>query len=325
MIGRFKNILCVLTSLSEQQSIVEQALHVAESHQASLTVQLALEALPPNASLVMASFAYIESQQSLLGDAQERLTAMVSQLAGGEILTTQVTIGKPYYDVIQQVISQQHDLVITQARTGMSGFLFGADAMHLLRKCPCPVWLIHEHTARHYKTVMATVDVNYHFTHEENTVRRKLNEEVLLSAAEIALLENAQLHIVHVYESAPHHMIRDGLMRSNQQQMDEALAELKRERAEALDALVGKLNQHFDSRSLAYLQPEIHLIEGHPAAAICRTAESLNTDVVVMGTVARVGIPGVLMGNTAEDVLSNLECAVLAIKPDGFESIVPGQ
>ena len=52
-------------------------------------------------------------------------------------------------------------------------------------------------------------------------------------------------------------------------------------------------------------------------------AESLPADVVVMGTVARVGVPGLLMGNTAEDVLNNLDCAVLALKPEGFESIVP--
>ena len=37
-----------------------------------------------------------------------------------------------------------------------------------------------------------------------------------------------------------------------------------------------------------------------------------------MGTVARTGIPGLIMGNTAEAILEQLDCSVLAIKPPGF-------
>ena len=37
---------------------------------------------------------------------------------------------------------------------------------------------------------------------------------------------------------------------------------------------------------------------------------------------ARTGIPGLLIGNIAEKVLGQVECAVLAIKPDGFVSPV---
>ena len=41
-----------------------------------------------------------------------------------------------------------------------------------------------------------------------------------------------------------------------------------------------------------------------------------------MGTVARTGIPGLLIGNTAESVLSQVGCSVIAVKPDGFVSPV---
>jgi nucleotide-binding universal stress UspA family protein len=43
-------------------------------------------------------------------------------------------------------------------------------------------------------------------------------------------------------------------------------------------------------------------------------------DLVVMGTVARSGLSGILIGNTAEKVLGKVRCAVLAIKPAGFVS-----
>ncbi len=39
---------------------------------------------------------------------------------------------------------------------------------------------------------------------------------------------------------------------------------------------------------------------------------------VVMGAVARTGIPGFIMGNTAETILNQIGCSVLAVKPPGF-------
>ena len=43
-------------------------------------------------------------------------------------------------------------------------------------------------------------------------------------------------------------------------------------------------------------------------------------DPLVMGTVARTGLAGVVMGNTAEQVLDMVDCSVVAIKPSGFVS-----
>jgi nucleotide-binding universal stress UspA family protein len=37
-----------------------------------------------------------------------------------------------------------------------------------------------------------------------------------------------------------------------------------------------------------------------------------------MGTVARTGISGFFIGNTAEDVLNQVNCSVMAVKPEGF-------
>ena len=43
-------------------------------------------------------------------------------------------------------------------------------------------------------------------------------------------------------------------------------------------------------------------------------------DLVVMGTVARSGIAGMVTGNSAEAILSNIKCSVLALKPSNFVS-----
>jgi nucleotide-binding universal stress UspA family protein len=61
----------------------------------------------------------------------------------------------------------------------------------------------------------------------------------------------------------------------------------------------------------------IHL-PGAPEDVIPAFAAEQALDLLVMGTVARTGVAGFFIGNTAERVLRNLPCSVLAVKPDGF-------
>jgi nucleotide-binding universal stress UspA family protein len=57
---------------------------------------------------------------------------------------------------------------------------------------------------------------------------------------------------------------------------------------------------------------------GTPEDVIPQFVVSKRVDLVVMGTLARAGVAGFLIGNTAERVLRKLPCSVLAVKPDGF-------
>lgn len=61
---------------------------------------------------------------------------------------------------------------------------------------------------------------------------------------------------------------------------------------------------------------------GNPREAIPGLARELKADLVVMGTVARTGIAGFIIGNTVESILDDIGCSELAVKPDGFVSPV---
>ena len=67
---------------------------------------------------------------------------------------------------------------------------------------------------------------------------------------------------------------------------------------------------------------KIHLLKGEPSKVIPSVAKKSRVQLVVMGTVARTGIPGFFIGNTAERTLSTLDCSVLTVKPKGFETPV---
>ena len=66
----------------------------------------------------------------------------------------------------------------------------------------------------------------------------------------------------------------------------------------------------------------MQLVQGEPECAIATFIDRNGIDLVVMGTVARSGIRGLVMGNTAERVLQRLRGSVLAVKPPGFVSSV---
>ena len=70
--------------------------------------------------------------------------------------------------------------------------------------------------------------------------------------------------------------------------------------------------------ALDYVKPQMHLLKGNAKDEIPRLAGELQVDLIVMGTLARAGIPGFIMGNTAETILNRIDCSVLAVKPEGF-------
>jgi universal stress protein E len=61
---------------------------------------------------------------------------------------------------------------------------------------------------------------------------------------------------------------------------------------------------------------QLHIKEGPADALIPDVCKQLKAVVTIIGTVARTGLSGALMGNTAEVVLDALESDVLVLKPD---------
>jgi len=59
-------------------------------------------------------------------------------------------------------------------------------------------------------------------------------------------------------------------------------------------------------------------VKGFAKDRIPEIVKEEKIDLIMMGTVGRTGIPGLLMGNTAETVLNRIDCSVLAVKPEGF-------
>jgi nucleotide-binding universal stress UspA family protein len=97
-----------------------------------------------------------------------------------------------------------------------------------------------------------------------------------------------------------------------------ARAYRKKAQAASNHRLRGFVKQHLPSEEI----PELRLARGEPSHVINAWARRQRVDLVVMGTLARSGIPGFVMGNTAERVLRTCPRSFLGIKPEGFVSPV---
>jgi universal stress protein E len=64
------------------------------------------------------------------------------------------------------------------------------------------------------------------------------------------------------------------------------------------------------------------VLKGKPDAAIAKFVAKNDIDLLVMGSVARSGLPGLLVGNTAERIVNQVDCSVLVVKPDGWKTPV---
>jgi universal stress protein E len=66
-----------------------------------------------------------------------------------------------------------------------------------------------------------------------------------------------------------------------------------------------------------------HLLAQYPVKAIPMTARKVKADLVVMGAVSRSGLKRLFIGNTAENLINELGCDILIVKPPKFASGVP--
>jgi nucleotide-binding universal stress UspA family protein len=196
---------------------------------------------------------------------------------------------------------------------------FSSDDMHLLRKCPCPIWMVRPDIGESFDRILAAVDVDDSYPADELKTRQALNEMVMELASSLAVSEFAQLHVAHAWGAIAESALRHGAFTQRpENEVIEYVNQARRHHTQLLDTLISEVSAKLGKDAADYIKPQLHMPKGSARKEIPELAKELQVDCVVMGTVARTGVPGLFMGNTAETILDQLECSVLAIKPPGF-------
>ena len=171
--------------------------------------------------------------------------------------------------------------------------------MKLLRKCRCPVWITQPRKHRQLSSVVAATDFSL------------VCDCALDLAASLVELNGAALHIVHALSLSDEATMRRAGM---------AEADILQYRQHAERHAQDEMQRLLARESIQALptKPAIHIEVGEADKVILQQVDVQSADLLAMGTLARSGLSGVLMGNTAERLLPQIDCSLLAVKPEDF-------
>lgn len=312
---RFKNILLVCNFDVKHNRAVDRAVSLAKQNEAHLTVFSVVKELPANVGMAITIMPPQELLALAINDRQERIDAMVEDIKKQGInVSAFVVSGTPFLEVIYQVLRNKHDLVILAAegKGGLKERLFGSTSMHLMRKCPCPVWVIKPKGHEKYKRIMAAVDTTVDFPDPEH---ESLNPLILQLGSSLAKMDNSLFHVVQVWS-----VFAEGYMEGRGGLDNGGISRARKQVKQQYEIWLDRL---LASVGLKKRNTRVHLLRNEDASrAIVKLVKNEKINLLVIGTVCRTGLAGFFIGNTAEKVLSEVNCSVLTVKPEGFVSPV---
>jgi len=303
---RFKNILYILNNNAiDQQDSAEKVTALARLNDARVTVVMVEDSsFIQDVGMILSGhlkeirgITHQQHQKDL-----ERFLAH-NQWRGIDV-NGSVLSGKDFLVIIQKVIRDNHDLVIKEEalETGLDSL-----AMRLVRKCPCPVWII-KRGAAEFRRILGAVDVG-----AEHAETQELNKKIVELTFSLAQREQGEAHYLHSWRLEYEVMLRGPRFNVTPDEIFQMKQTLNKQRLSRLQKLL-------EGANISTHPDHVHIREGESETVLKQIIDKLAIDVVVMGSIGRSGIPGFLIGNRAEKILSTINCTVLTVKPDGFIS-----
>ncbi|MEL7114812.1 MAG: universal stress protein [Pseudomonadota bacterium] len=311
---RFKNILVVCDAQSAFEHTYERVSWLARTNGATVTLVDTIKTETSQLAKLMAALpgrSASDLQDEVHSVHQANLAGLAARFEEDGIrVSTDVLTGTPFIEIIKRVLNADHDLVIKGAQRSPSGPFFGGLDMHLMRKCPCPVWVLNSAAEPRSRRMLAAVDPT-----SEETAAQGLNQMVIELATSLARQDGAKLDVINVWELEGEATLRHSLAKVPQDEIDQLVRAAGEQSAARLKSLTDRFAEFDD------LMRVLH-IKGVAEDVICEHITAEEIDTVIMGSLARTGVAGLFIGNTAESILSRVSASVLTVKAQGFVSPV---
>jgi len=210
-------------------------------------------------------------------------------------ITPQVVWAKRIHEwIIEHCHKERVDAVIKTGNRSET-FLYTPTDWHLIRECSAPVMLVAENKWNKARPILAAVDLS-----SDKPVKKALNHRIIAEARQLADAMGTELHLVHALHTSV--ILAD---------LDLVDMEARlRKRQAGLKPQIEHLCNTW------HLQPgQVHIVSGPAQKVIPSVANQVKADMVVIGTSGKTGLAAMVIGNTAEKVLTHLRTDLLAIKP----------
>lgn len=218
--------------------------------------------------------------------------------ADGVDLQVAFTDERPWLALVQRACDGKADLLAVGRRNAASPDLLpiGSVSRHLLRQSPAPVWVVRPDQHESLQRVLAATDLS------------PVGDRVIELAASFAKTYEAALEVLHAYQTPFELQMRHARMGNEAFQAE-------------LGEIAGKAESHIRAeleRVGATGTPFVHVLRDAASRAVLGEVARQRVDLLVLGTLSRSGVPGLLIGNTAEKLLDRVPCSLLTVKPEGF-------
>lgn len=306
---RFEKILLYVGLEDSVEQLFERAANLAKQNNARVSILSVAPELPDSLDEASLSFSTQKLEQIIQNEYQERLSALKKQFEEkfGIGPDTILRKGTDYVEIVRQCIKDGVDLVMKVRSVREHSEGTNDIDIRLQRKCPAELWLLREEEKGHYRRILAAVD-----PFPGDDIGRAMNRKILEIASSLAQGEASELHLMSVWDGLGRDFIR---RRLNEQEFEKWEAIGMSSARAAVDKLVDETGV-----AKAKIIKELHVLSGAPRLVIPKFVNSSQFDLIVLGTVARGGIVGKLIGNTAEELVNIVNCSLLTIKPVGFVS-----
>lgn len=230
---------------------------------------------------------------------QKLLTFVESVGVDGANVRVEVRIGNPFIELMEVCRVRHADLLVMGAKGSRSEpNRLGVIAAKCIRKAPVDVLVVRQDAQGPFKRAVACVDFS------ENAAK------AVQCAIHIAQQDGATVDALFVYQSALA-MALDygGMVAPVPTGADpEALGNWQRD----LDGFLEPLMRSADGVAVnAVVKERVNIRE-----AILDHVNEIHADLVVVGTRGKSGLREMLIGTTAEKIVQNAPCSILAVKPD---------
>lgn len=219
----------------------------------------------------------------------ERIAARLAAAGAPSIANILVRPGNPYKAILAAIAELSPDLLVIGS-TGEAGQRLGTVGGRCVRKAPCDVLLVPEESEGPFTHITACIDFS------------DLSPAVLGTAAAIAATDAGSLTALYAHEKVDHSVFVHG----PPQELIEKLPRVLEDRFDS------ELRAHAGDTPVTFTMVTCRSYSD----GIVRHATESQTDLVVTGTTNRTGLAYMLLGTTAEKVIREVGCAVLAVKPE---------
>ena len=292
------NVMVVLDPQQEQQPALDKVLTLARLADFDITL------ISSEYTQYLVEGYYFDAidlptlRQEYLDERKQTLENLAGPLREKGLTVDTLSVwGHPAYEiVIREAARLGADLVVqhTRQHSAISRLFLSHNDWQLVRCCPMPLLLVKERDWKHIPHILAAVDPK----HSRNKPLG-LDHKILQIATDIAKLTEGETYVVHSYSQIP--------------LSGKYLKQAKEEHQRAFESLLDDFDIPESRR---------YLTEEAPEYALSEIGKAAEADVVVMGAISRSILSDVFIGNTTEKVLDFLDCDVLIVKPNEFETPV---